>query len=203
MNPTILNGAVLLTFLQELVAHPLRVLSSPLNYLRAGALAFSRPVAGGSEILPYPLGRNIHEEQYIDPVSGGSGATNGAGIDLQGAPYKEYDNFRFILLLGATTGTVDMKVQDSPDDSAWSDLVDADAGVLDITQLSGTDDNKFAVIEVTTRAYTVARYIRVVVTNGASTTLQAVFLQGYNHAGDTPTPAHASRAELKVGVAQS
>lgn len=199
MNPKILNGAVLLMFLRELVEHPLRVLTSPLNYLRAGALAYARPVGGGSEILPYPLGNNIYEEQYMNPESIAGTAKNGGTIDLEAAPYKEFDNFRFILLLGATAGVVDFEVQDSADGSSWATLTDADGADLDVTQMTATDDNKFVVIEITTRAYVVRRRIRATVTPASAATLIAVYLQGYNHAGDTPTPAAADRLELKVG----
>ncbi len=200
MNPLHIYATALALFLAELVSHPLRVLSNPLAELRAGVLAYSRPVVGGmGEILPYPLGRNIYEEQYVDPASR-TGTLNGAGIDLQAAPYKEFDNFRFILQLGATTGVVDLKIQDSANGSSWADLLDADAGILDITQLTATDDNKFAVIEVTTRAYTVRRHIRAVLVMAAASTLTGVFLQAYNHAGETPTPVDAGRAELKVGA---
>ncbi len=188
-------------FLTELLSHPFRVLSNPLAELRAGVTAYARPMTGGmGEILPFPLGRNIYEEQLLDPVSRAGSAVNSATIDLQLAPYKEFDNFRFILMLGATTGAVDFEIQDSADDSAWATLKDADAADVDITQLSATDDNQFAVIEVTTRAYTVRRYIRATLTPASAGTLTGVFLQAYNHAGDTPTPAATDRAELKVPV---
>lgn len=200
MNPLQVYATALALFLTELVSHPLRVLSNPLAELRAGALAYSRPVGGGSEILPYPLGNNIYEELYMNPESVAGSAKNGTTIDLQAAPYKEFDNFRFILMIGATAGENDLKIQDSADDSSWADLKDADAAVLDITQMADDDDGKFAVIEVTTRAYTVRRYIRAVATPADAATLIAMFVQAYNHAGDTPVPVSADRAELKVGV---
>ena len=146
------------------------------------------------------MGRQIYEELYMNPESVAGSAKNGATIDLQLAPYKEFDNFRFILMIGATAGENDFEIQDSADDSAWATLKDADGADVDITQMADDDDNKFAVIEVTTRAYTVRRYIRAVVTPADAATLIAVYLQAYNHAGDTPTPAAADRFELKVPV---
>ena len=201
MNPLQIYATALALFLTELISHPLRVLSNPLAELRAGVLSYSRPVAGGmGEILPYPLGNNIYEEQYMNPESVAGSAKNGTTIDLQAAPYKEFDNFRFILMIGATAGENDLKIQDSADNSVWATLKDADAADMDITQMADDDDNKFAVIEVTTRAYTVRRYIRAVATPADAATLIAMFLQAYNHAGETPVPVAADRIELKVGA---
>ena len=201
-----ITAAILLTFLMEMASHPLRVLTNPLaearlawSHAKVAAFSIAHPVAGGSEILPYPLGNNIYEEQYIDPASR-TGTLNGGDIDLQVAPYKEVDVFRFILNLGATTGVVDLKIQDSADGSSWADLKDADAVVIAITQLTATDDNKMAVIEVTTRGYVVRQHIRTVLVMAAASTLTGITMQAYGHAGDTPVPVSADRIELKTGV---
>lgn len=198
---------LLLPVLLAQVLAPLRVLTSPLSEawrrphrVRDLLLSGLVPIAGGSpDVSLFPLGRHIYEEQYIDPASRAPGTVNGAGINLRSGVPRDCDNFRFIVLVGATDGTTDFKVQDSADDVTYLDLKDADAANVAITQFAATDDNKFSALEVTVRGYTVRQYIRGVLTvTGGLATLGAVFLQGYRYEGETPVPASADRKELKV-----
>lgn len=66
------------------------------------------------------------------------------------------ERFAWLLALGATDNTVDFKIQQASDSSGTGAKDIADGGdssvKAEITQLVGTDDNKYVLIEVQTAA---------------------------------------------------
>ncbi len=93
-------------------------------------------------------------------------STESSGIDTNG-----FDGAMFVVEVGVTDITVDFKVQESDNDSDYTDVSGAA-----ITQLSGTDDNKYAVVDVTLVPGSRKRYLRGVLvvgdgTNGANTSV--------------------------------
>jgi hypothetical protein len=87
----------------------------------------------------------VETVNHIVPASRAAGTVNGTGIDTN-APAAGYDYATFILLLGTVdagiTG-VDLKVQESDDNSTWADITGAA-----VVSLDGSDDNKRARIGV-------------------------------------------------------
>lgn len=114
----------------------------------------------------------------IESIAAGTvlaGAANGAGVDGQG-----FYAVKHVMSTGAITTTVVANLQDSPDNSAWTDvvaseLVGADAGVNTVTFDEATQDNT-----VKQLGYLgLQRYTRVAVTAGAGA-FAAVALQASN-----------------------
>jgi hypothetical protein len=133
----------------------------------------------------------------IKPQSiGASASVNGAGVDMQG-----WDGVLFLLALGVIDGTQDMKIQ-AAEDTAFSggDLEDPITGAA-ITQLTGTDDNKGAIVDVWRPTQ---RYVRSVVSNGAGAAadFQCVIAVCYRATGRLPITQHADILEL-IKVAQN
>lgn len=105
----------------------------------------------------------------LAPAATLTGATNSSSLDTLGAGYAKID-----IAIGAITGAATvLKLQESDDDSAWSDLAGDYAG--DFSELSDgqaaalpgdTDDNKIWSIFVDTRG--TKRYLRVAITPGTN-----------------------------------
>ena len=97
-------------------------------------------------------------------VAAGTATTNSDSVDMQG-----FDSVTFCVAIGAidSTGTVTVKAQQSTDDSTFADLEGSAIAYTD------ADDNKLAVLEITTP---VDRYVRcVVATATANGTIDGVF----------------------------
>lgn len=125
----------------------------------------------------------------IDPQSATAGTYTTDSIDVR--TYK-YHQFLFTLLLGAAANTTDFKVQESADDSTYSDV-----SGKSITQLSGSDDNKQASIAIRTDEMGSGKYyLRGYLVTGG-TNLVAVAAHGFDPR-HTPTSAYdlASVAEM-------
>lgn len=126
--------------------------------------------------------------QPIDPQSlAASSTTNGDTVDMQG-----WAGVLFVLSLGATDGTTDMKAQDG----AASDGSDAaDITGAAITQVAGTGDNKLYLLDVWRPT---KRYVRPVVATGAGAgaDFEAVIAIRYRRAGNSPITQHADVGEL-------
>jgi hypothetical protein len=80
---------------------------------------------------------------HIVPASRSAGTTNGTGIDTSG-----HDEVAFVVPIGAIgdTGsdtTLNVKIQESDNDSDWSDISGAA-----ITEIANTDDNAIPAINV-------------------------------------------------------
>ena len=128
----------------------------------------------------------------IAPVSMAASSTVvGAGVDMKG-----WQGVLFFLMLGVTDGTTDMNAQDSPDNSAWTDI---DA-LAKITQLTATDDGKGAILDVYGAT---ERYVRCSVDTGAGATadFECVVAVRYRATGRLPVEQHATMLELVKFVA--
>jgi hypothetical protein len=125
--------------------------------------------------------------------SAASTATNGAGVDMQG-----WDGVLFVLNLGATDGTVDMKAQ-GDDNSSFSSATDITGAA--ITQISATGDNRLSAISVWRPT---ERFVRAVVTTGAGAVADelGVLAIRFRRTGRTPITQHATLAEV-IKVAQN
>lgn len=123
--------------------------------------------------------------QSINPADLGDGATNGSSVDMQG-----YSGVAFILTVGNITDTVDLKAQDSADDSTFADITSAS-----ITQVAGTGDNKVYILDCWRPT---KRYVRPVVTAGGTgaTVIAGVLAVQYGINGLTPITQHADVGEL-------
>lgn len=82
----------------------------------------------------------VKRQQVANPAAITTGTIPASYIDVSG-----FESFAFVFELGATDNTVDMKVVQATaaDGTGSKDVSDAA-----ITQLSGTDDNKQAGVEV-------------------------------------------------------
>lgn len=102
-------------------------------------------------------------------------------IDMQG-----FNTAAFVASIGSidASGTVDMHVEGSDDDSSWSNLTGAS-----ITQMGDTDDNQLAIVEVPFPRH---RYLRAVVERGTSDSVvdSIVAIQGL--ADNTPVTHDSS-----------
>ena len=131
----------------------------------------------------------------IHPQSVGAGNADTGGIDM-----AKFRRALFILDVGAfgASATVDMKLQESTDNSTFTDL--AGTGVA-ITQLAAAGgNNRFATLEVRADQIT-KRYVRArVAVATAATTLQCLALGG--EAASKPGSAHdiAAVAQRQVVV---
>ena len=126
--------------------------------------------------------------QEIAPIaSAASTATNGNGVDMQG-----WSGVLFVLNLGATDGTVDMKAQ-RDDNSGFSSATDITGAA--ITQVTATGDNKLYMLDVWRPS---ERYVRAVVTTGAGATADQLGVTAirYRGTGRFPISQHSSVAEL-------
>ena len=128
------------------------------------------------------------QQELPSQALGASTAFNGDGSDMQG-----WDGIIFILNLGVTDGTVDMKAQ-GDDNSAFSSATDITGAA--ITQVSATGDNKLYVLDVYRPT---ERYIRAVVTTGAGAVAEeaGVVSIRYRRTGRQPVTQHADVAEVK------
>lgn len=104
---------------------------------------------------------DIYRQVLLDPAAISTG--NSAWVDLSAAHSAE-----FFLAIGATDGVVDMKLQEAQDASGTG-AKDITGAV--ITQLSATDDNQQAAIEINGAKLSDGfRFVRAVVTIAGNTT---------------------------------
>lgn len=100
--------------------------------------------------------KNLEEKLAVKHLAGGSaiGTVNGAGLNTQG-----YSEAMVVLATGlaAATGTLDVKIQDSADNSAWADVTGAA-----FAQLTATDDNVVKIARLKLDGNGIRRYIRAV-----------------------------------------
>lgn len=109
----------------------------------------------------------------LDPQDAGGGA-----VTSDWAPIKLFEHAFGLLLLGATDGTVDAKLQEASDSSGTGA---ADLTGKAITQLSATDDNKQAVIDVQASDLSDGMtHVAMVVTGAGTANLVAAGIFGVN-----------------------
>jgi hypothetical protein len=110
----------------------------------------------------------------IHPASVAVGTANTGGVDMQ-----LFRRALFVLDVGAfgASATVDMKLQESPDNATFTDL--AGTGVA-ITQLvAGGGNNRLATLEVRAGQLSAGkRYVRALVTVGTAATILACVALG-------------------------
>ncbi len=125
----------------------------------------------------------------IAPIDLATGATNSASLDTQRCRHVD-----FFVPVGVISGTVDVKVQDSADDSTFADLSPA----LAITQMADTDDGQMVVISVKEGSH--RRYVRIVVTiTGGAVSFGAAIAIGYPVTGESPPTLDATIQEVVEG----
>lgn len=109
---------------------------------------------------------------HLVSLARGAGTYNGTGIDTRG-----FNAIQFDVAVGdiAAGGTIDVKIQESDDNSAFSDI----AGAA-IVQLIATDDNKIPTIDVKLGGTSVRkRYVRAQAVVAAATSSFAVVAHLY------------------------
>lgn len=115
--------------------------------------------------------------RVMNAQAAGTGTTNGTGVDNRG-----FQGVTFYALIGVidAAGTVDVKAQESDDNSTWSDLEGSNIA------FAADDDNKVAVLEI---AKPRKRYARPVVvrTGGTTTTIDGVLAVQTTAAGEPVT----------------
>ena len=92
-----------------------------------------------------------------------SSTTNGTGLDLRATGVLSETSMKVVMNLGAvsgTTPTLDVKIQDSPDNSVWTDISGAAFAQKATAQANTIDD---------IHCYTKQRYVRAVATIGGTT----------------------------------
>lgn len=135
--------------------------------------------------------------QSIDPVTLTADA-NGTGVDTRG-----FDSTTILFLVGESGDTlsgsvkIELEVEDSPDDSVWTDVADTDLTIF----VSGTNTGTVAVIDAAAEDDSIhstgylgdKRYVRPVVnvtgthTNG--TPIGAAVINGHPHISPVNTPS--------------
>lgn len=88
------------------------------------------------------LAENVYMEVVKVPGTITTGTLPASYIDV-----SQFEWFAFMMILGATDGTHDMQVVQATAAAGTSSKVITGAA---ITQLSGTDDNKYAIVQVRT-----------------------------------------------------
>jgi hypothetical protein len=123
------------------------------------------------------------------PIDWATTAVNSASLDTQKCRHVD-----IFILVGAITGTIDAKLQDSADDSSFADLSPAVA----ITQLAATGDDQLAVLSAKEGSH--RRFVRAVVTpTGGSTNLGGILGIGYPVLGEAPPTQETTTAEIVEG----
>lgn len=103
-----------------------------------------------------------------------SATAAGATVDMQG-----FDGVAFLISVGTVGATVDMIIQESPDNSTWTSQTG-----YSITQYATGDAGKTACVDVYKPTQ---RYIRPLVTNGGTATSDASVLAfQYRATGRSP-----------------
>lgn len=116
-------------------------------------------------------------KQPVDADNYAAGTVNGSSVDT-----KDYDSLLVILNLGdmEASGTVDLKLQDSSDDSTFADITDAAFS----QKVDATDDNKVFIGRIKCKNYD--RYVRPVVTVATAASDLAVQFILAKHDGLAP-----------------
>lgn len=121
---------------------------------------------------------SVKAAMVLIPQVKNGGAASSKFVDMQG-----WDSVDFLVAIGATDTTVDAKLQvsDNADGSSPTDI----AGAA-ITQVSGTGDNRMAVISVK-RDSIAGRYVGCVVTAGSGTSGAAIAVTAVRYAPNATT----------------
>lgn len=124
-------------------------------------------------------------QEIPSQAAAASTAFNGTGVDMSG-----WEAVLFVLNLGATDGTIDMKAQ-RDDNAAFTSAVDVTGA--SITQIGATGDNKLYALDVYRPS---ERYIRAVVTTGAGATADQIAVDAIRYRGTGRFPITQTMQEL-------
>ena len=119
------------------------------------------------------ISMNVKIQQYVNPQSQAAATYQGAGVDTSG-----FNTAQFMINLGTLTvsGTFDAKVQESDDNSAWTDGTGAA-----IPQVPDSGDETLYIIELRSLLGN-KKFLRVeYVTVGAATLVGMSVLLGRPH----------------------
>ena len=122
---------------------------------------------------------NLKVIEHLTTVSRAAGTNSGTGIDTAG-----WQEAIIILTSGttSTSGTLDVKIQDAPDNSTWADVTGAA-----FTQITPSNDEQSYYARIKLTPYTagttdkVERYIRATATGATAASIfgVSVILVGY------------------------
>ena len=136
----------------------------------------------------HSISTDVKTQQHINPVSQAAATVNGTGVDTSG-----FNTAQFLINLGviAAGQTVDAKVQESDDNSTWTNVTGAA-----IPQVPDTGDDTLRIIELRSLAGR-KKFLRMeLVVAGAGATLVAVsVLLGRAH-GIQPAPVQVPTAAV-------
>jgi|SRR5581483_6518483 len=126
----------------------------------------------------------------LSPASQASGAVNSAAVDMQG-----WDGVSFVAMIGVAGATVDMKLQESDDNSTFTDVTNGA-----ITQVAAATVNKAEVLEIYRPT---KRYVRVVLTDGSTGNFVAIMALLYSANGRAMPPALDTSIDQRVRVLEN
>lgn len=149
-------------------------------------------IAGG--MIHQALCESIHVAMVTLPLLRTDGAVKSKTTDT-----TFYEFFEFYVPVGATDGTVDVKLQECTAADGTGSVTDV-TGAL-ITQIAATDDNRMAVISVAKSLLT-KRYLLALVTVASSSTgaNYSVIVAAYGKAGQLPETQQAAGANSYLTV---
>lgn len=116
------------------------------------------------------LVRTIRVSDRVAAVAAGQ-TVNGDGVDLGDA-----DAVRFLVLLGSTDTTGDIKVQQSDDDGVGDDYSDLEGSAVSHT---ATDDNKILIVDVLRPTKPYLRPVAVLASGTAGTVIDGMIAELY------------------------
>lgn len=129
---------------------------------------------------------NVRVDVLVDPAA--LGTTISSYLDM-----VDYDRCVFLMAIGATDNTLDLKVVQATDSSGTSvkDITNAA-----ITQLTGSDDNEYVSVEVDQTALDIANsFTHVAAQPTAAGTTTGVIIAMRYHAGSMPVTQPAAYSE--------
>lgn len=145
--------------------------------------------------MTYRIDKSIQLLRAVVPDAHAVGTVNGDGLDCQG-----YDEALFQADVGtmATNATLDLKLQESDDDSTYTDV--ASGAATQLTQAGG-DSNKQARISIACRDY--KRYLRLVGVVGTAVVdwgAQAALAHKHGPAGNPGSDPSSLAETVRVTV---
>jgi len=136
------------------------------------------------------LAERVQFVPVLFPQDGGTAAKTSTRYSMAG-----YTGVCFLISIGAITGTIDAKVQNSTlaDGTGAADITGAA-----ITQVGATEDNRMAIIDVKPGTWDTAKpFLGVIVTpTGGSTNLISAVMCRYGKDGVIPVTQETAMAEL-------
>ena len=126
----------------------------------------------------------------IHPQSVGAATTNGAGVDASG-----FSAVFGAFFLGAIDGVTALKVQESDDDSTWTDV----SGASFTTLPGATDDNKVWTVSIAKKGGRMRYYRWSATTGGTANLICGTFFLGEAAEAGYDSTFYGSGSHLNVG----